>query len=225
MTYFWGLLPEQIAWFAFGAVGAIIGFIIIRPIQKRFDKKTILMSCMMLIQADWLTMINLRFLEVLPENGDPLLLILLILNTIFTTMISTLAGIVGPSIMADIVDQQELETNLRQEGIFFSALSFSQKSISGLGVIFGGLIIDFLGFPKGVKPDLIDPGVITRLGMTMGLALPLANFLPVSLFAFFKLSRHQHEAIRKELDHRRMERLDQENSGKFQKGASQQQEP
>ena len=39
-TYFWGLIPEEIAWYSLSFIGAITGFAVIKPIQARFDKKT-----------------------------------------------------------------------------------------------------------------------------------------------------------------------------------------
>jgi len=104
--------------------------------------------------------------------------------------------------MADVVDQQELNTGLRQEGVFFSALSFSNKSVGSLGIIFGGLIIDFLGFSKGITPDMVDPHNITRLGITIGIILPIIFVIPVCLFLFFNLSRKKHEEILVELNRR-----------------------
>jgi len=89
-TFFWGLLPEEIAWFSLGAVGAVLAFIIIKPIQQRFEKKTILIASMVFLLIDLFTMINLRFLDILPENGDPLLLKLLVLNAIFSGLANTI---------------------------------------------------------------------------------------------------------------------------------------
>lgn len=131
-------------------IGALVAFVAVKPIQMRFDKKYILIFCWILGIIDGVCLVNLRFLDILPPNGSPWLLRLLVLNAIFTSAIGVVAGMLGPSLTADILDQQELQTDKRQEGMLFAAMSFSGKSISGFGVIVGGFIIDLLRGPRGL---------------------------------------------------------------------------
>lgn len=202
-TYFWGLMSEQIAWYSLAFIGAIAAFIIVKPIQMRFDKKYILIFCWILVLLDGIFFINLRFLDVLPPNGSPWLLRLLVINAIFTTAIGVVAGMLMPSITADILDQQELKTRKRQEGIFFSAMSFSGKAISGFGVIVGGFIIDLLKLPRGVNPALVDPEIIRNLGIAAGIVLPLCLLLPIgSFWRWYNITREKHAEIRAALDRR-----------------------
>ncbi len=109
----------------------------------------------------------------------------------------------GSSMVADILDYQELRTGKRQEGMFFSALSFSGKATSGLGVVFGGLVIELLAFPVGLKPAELDPGTIVNLGIAAGIVMPVFFLIPFGLFAFYKITRAEHARIRAELARRR----------------------
>jgi GPH family glycoside/pentoside/hexuronide:cation symporter len=202
-TYFWGLIPEEIAWYSLSFIGAIAAFLLVKPIQMRFDKKYILIFCWTLGLLDGVFMINLRLYDILPPNGNPWLLRLLVINAIFTTAIGVVAGMLGPSLMADILDQQELKTGKRQEGIFFSAMSFSGKAISGLGVIIGGLIIDMLRLPQGANPALVDPAIIRNLGLVVGIGLPMLFLVPIAAFGFwYNITQDKHAQIREELDRR-----------------------
>lgn len=204
-TYFWGLTPEDLRWFVLTVVGAAVAFVLVGKIQQRYDKKHIMLSCFMINLVDGILMINLRFLDVLPDNGDPLLLKLLIANAMFRVGVGTIAGIMFGSMVADILDSQELNTGRRQEGIFSSALSFSGKVTSGLGVFVAGIVIDLLAFPRGVLPGSVDPEVIFRFGVVAGILIPLLNLIPIMLITRYKLTREEHARIRAALDERKQQ--------------------
>ena len=53
------------------------------------------------------------------------------------------------SMVADVVDEHELITGLRQEGIFFSSISFSNKMTSGIGTVAAGFALAFIDWPTG----------------------------------------------------------------------------
>lgn len=46
--------------------------------------------------------------------------------------------------VADIADGHELATGKRQEGIFFAAVSFANKTTTGLGSLIGGVGLDLI---------------------------------------------------------------------------------
>ena len=52
------------------------------------------------------------------------------------------------SMVAAIVDEQELKTGRRQEGVFFAAVSFAGKATSGLGGLVAGIGLDLINWPR-----------------------------------------------------------------------------
>jgi Na+/melibiose symporter-like transporter len=202
-TYFWGLTPEDLRWFPLSIIGALLAFTAVTSVQKRFDKKYILISAFLFLLIDGIFMICLRFLDVLPPNGSTLLLAILVGNSIIRTIVGTVYGIMGASIMADILDYQEYRTGHRQEGMFFSAISFSGKAVSGLGIVIAGLIIDLLAFPRGAIPGDVPADMIVDLGIAAGIGLPLLYLIPFGLFTMYRLTRTEHERIHAELEQRR----------------------
>jgi glycoside/pentoside/hexuronide:cation symporter, GPH family len=205
-TYFWGLAPEQLRWFVVAVFGAAVAFALVVPLQRRFDKKRILLTCMALNVADGLTVVTLRLLDVLPANGEPLLLVILIGNSTLSAGLATMIGIIGASMIADTLDEQELDTGRRQEGVFSSALSFSGKATSGIGVLVGGLILQFgLGFPAGVRPASLDADLVLRLGITAGIVIPLLNLVPILIVRRYDLTRSRYVQLRVALQQRRSE--------------------
>ena len=209
-TYFWGLTPEDLRWFVIAGLGAAIAFAVIGPVQSRFDKKHILLFCLAANLFDGMFMIALRLLDVLPANGNPLLLPLLVANTVVSAGLGTVSGIIGASMIADTLDQQELDTGRRQEGVFSAALSFSGKATSGLGVLVGGLVLQYLlAFPAGARPQNIDPELVFQLGVIGGLLVPAFNLIPIAMVRRYELTRTAYTQVRAALQVLRNEKASQ----------------
>lgn len=205
-TYFWGLLPEQLRLFApFLLIGAVTAFAVVQPVSRRHDKKTIVIWASALLIVDGMVLIALRLLDLLPPNGDPLLLVLLIVNAVVQVAIAVVSGIVGASMVADILDQQEFETHERQEGMFFSALAFSGKAITGLGLLVSGVALDLLAIPRTAAVEEVDPETIRRLGAFVGIFLPTLYLFPLWIISRYPLTREIHAQIRARLDARHRE--------------------
>ena len=202
-TFFWGLTTEDLRWFALASIGALIAFPLVAATQRRWDKKHVMLVCSTISLFDGVILVSLRFFDVLPDNGNPLLLVILVGMAVFGVGIAVIQGIIGSSVIADVLDDHELRTHYRQEAMFNAALSFSGKAISSVGIIISGLILDLIDLPRGVAPADIAPGTIARLGLVVGICIPLLHLLPISLITRYKLTRQAHADIRRELDARR----------------------
>jgi len=204
-TYFWGFTTEDLRWFTVSASGALVAFPMVALVQRRWDKKYILLTCSVVSLVEGVTVVNLRFFDVLPNNGDPMLLVILVGAGVFAVIIAVVQGIIGASIVADLLDDHELRTGYRQEAMFNAALSFSAKAVSGLGTILGGLIITVIAFPIGAEPSDVPSDTIFRLGFVVGVAVPLLNLIPISLITRYKITRERHQEIAAALIARRAE--------------------
>jgi len=202
-TFFWGLTTEDLRWFALSATGAVVAFPIVARLQIHWDKKYILLTSGILSLLDGLFLVSLRFLDVLPANGDPMLLVILVGMGVVTAGLAVVLGVTASSIVADLLDDHELRTGYRQEAMFNAALSFSGKAISGLGTIFGGLIITGIAFPVGVAPAEVPGDAIVRLGVVVGLLVPLLYLAPIGLVTRYRITRERHAEIQAALEARR----------------------
>ncbi len=198
-TFFWGFNTDELRWFALSATGAVIAFPLVATIQKRWDKKKILLWCSIISLFDGIILVNLRFLDILPANGDPLLLWILVGAGVFAAGVAVVHGIIGASIVADTLDDHELKTGTRQEAMFFAGLSFSGKAVSGLGIVLGGFIIAMIDFPTGVLPSAVPADKILMLGVTIGVLVPLLHLIPIAMIRRYKITREEHARIRSEL--------------------------
>jgi Na+/melibiose symporter-like transporter len=111
-------------------------------------------------------------------------------------------GVISASLLADVLDQHELHTGYRQEGMFNAALSFSGKAVSGIGIMFGGLLMTLIEFPTQVDPSQVPEEMIFRLGLAVGVLLPLLYLIPIALVTRYKITQAVHASIRAELDRR-----------------------
>jgi len=202
-TYFWGLDTQDLRWFALAAFGAVAAFPLVTPIQKRWDKKPILLTSAVASLILGIGVVVLRFLDLLPANGDPLLLPILIGAACLGAGAAVVLGIVASSIVADLLDEHELRTGYRQEAMFNAALSFCGKVVTGAGAILGGIIIDAIAFPTGVDPGAVSSDAIIRLGAVVGIVVPALYVIPIALVTRYRITRARHEEIRLALDERR----------------------
>ncbi|MEM9254657.1 MAG: MFS transporter [Pseudomonadota bacterium] len=203
-TYFWEFSTDQLAGLVVPtALGTFAAFFVLGKLGERYDKPVLLSASAFGVAFNALWFIALRLLDLLPENGDPMIYALQWLNTALAIFSIVSLQIIGASLTADILDEQEIATGLRQEGVFFAASNFIGKATTGMGTFIAGLVVDFAGISPGSEPGEVPAQILTLLGgFTMGITFTLA--IIASLFTLaIQLSRKDHERIRLELAERR----------------------
>ena len=203
-TYFWGFSTNQIGLLTFGLfLSAIIAFFLTRPLTERFDKRQAVLGLATFAILFAPLLIFLRLLGVLPENGHPSLLPLIASHVILLVTAVVAIDILIPSMIADTVDENEITTGKRQEGIFFSAITFSAKASSGVGGFLAGVMLDLIQFPTMAVPGTVAAHKIFTLGLAVGPGL-MALFLCMLVFlSRYQMTRARHREILTELDRRR----------------------
>ncbi len=205
--YFWELTgQEMLILQVFQIGGLIIGAFFTSTLHKYTDKK----FGVILGTGAWaffqLTPVALRLMDAFPENHTETLLYTLTAMKFTQGFLLQQAFISFGSMMADVADEHEYETGVRQEGIFFGAISFSGKATSGFGNFIGGVGLDVISWPRGTEIQTaadIPPETITNLGLLFGPFV--ATFAVISLWCYshYKLTRTRHEEILTALRDRR----------------------
>ncbi len=204
-TFFWALTPTQIAYYIFALTGGAIGGVVLAGrLHRRLDKKASWLACVTVSVAFSTGTIALRLVGWFPENGDPLMLPILLVCSGIGVMGALASGITVGSMMADIADAHDLETGKRQEGIFFGALSLSGKAASALGHLVAGVALQLIRWPQGaeVKPEDVDPTTMWWLGFVYGPFLWIFAIASVYIFNRYSLTRAGHAQIRAAIDAR-----------------------
>ena len=108
--------------------------------------------------------------------------------------------------IADIVDEHELLTHRRQEGIFFAAVAFSSKCTTGLGNVFAGIALDLIDWPQGAtvrSATDVASDTVYQLGILFGPALAVVGLVSLWCYSHYRIDRTRHEEICAELAVRR----------------------
>ncbi|MBW2416605.1 MAG: MFS transporter [Deltaproteobacteria bacterium] len=207
-VHFWGLPTEMIRFIPLGAaVGLIVAFILTPLFTRWFDKRNAIVICAVVAIVNANIPVCLRLLGVswFPENGDPLLVPILIGSAFIGGSFAPVIFTTINSVFADICDEFELDTGRRVEGIVYATRAFALKAATGLGSMIGGIVLDLIRFPSNALPGAVDPDVIFRLGVAQGPATSVFTLLSLLFYFQYKLDRKKHAKIVEALAERRAE--------------------
>jgi Na+/melibiose symporter-like transporter len=193
-TYFWGFTPQQIGGITLSVfVSAIIGSLLAPIATRTMGKKrgAIIIGLVAFLGAP--LPVTLRLMGLLPPNGDSGLYIFVLITTMIDTGLIICFQILSASMLADLVEDAELKTGRRSEGIFFAASTFIRKSVQGLGVITAGFVLTAAQFPAGASPSEVGDDALWRLGAYYVPTILSLWLGMMAVMATYKLSREGHE--------------------------------
>lgn len=192
-TYFWGLTAAQFAIVLPGIfVGAILGPIVAPLLSRRFGKKP---------SGVWLAILSvllnmgpyaLRLIGLFPSTGTALVAGLFVIGLIASTL-GIAATVIILSMLADTVEDSEVVTGRRSEGLVLASNTFSNKCGSGLGIFLSGLIVTAVHLPAHAAPGSVTPAIIDHLVLIF---LPLNTLLYViwiALISRYRITRERYE--------------------------------
>ena len=201
-TFFWGLAGEDLSWFSLAIFGAALGSFLAVRLQRYFQKQHVIVVALLINMALAIVKVSLRFLDWVPENGDPMLVWVLVVQELLHVIVVTIPMTLFPSMLADLSDHQEMRSGERQEGVIGSIVGFASKLISSVGLIFGGLMLDhFIGMPPGAaKAGIeIESDVLFRLAISDGIIASTLLLIPIGILSTYKMSRTEIEGIQAQL--------------------------
>ena len=80
-TYFWEFKPDDLRWFAFAIVGAMVCIRAGAGAAEAYQKQTILVGALAGTMVLAMLKVLFRFADIWPDNGDPWLLVALVIHT------------------------------------------------------------------------------------------------------------------------------------------------
>jgi GPH family glycoside/pentoside/hexuronide:cation symporter len=202
-TYFWELNAVQTSLLFAGPimVAVLLVAVFSGPLNRLLEKQQLLRLTCALTMVNLLWLTPLKLFGLLPDNNT-LVFILIYANWAIHVTMSILRMIAVQSMLADIVDEHELSTGKRQEGVMFAAAFFSAKFISGFGYLVAGPFLDLIGLEAGAQPGEVSSRVIWGLGLIMGPGLALIMLVPMWMSYKITSSHDGHLAVRQALAER-----------------------
>jgi GPH family glycoside/pentoside/hexuronide:cation symporter len=126
---------------------------------------------------------------------------LMIGNTLGGMFVSCL-WVLPSSMLADVADEDELQTGTRREGMFFGILNFGEKVAAGGGMLLTGVLLNYF---VHLKPGnaVQSPAAVARVGALYGLLPAAIGLVGALCIRMYKLDETRVRRIQKELRHRR----------------------
>ena len=123
-TFMWGFTSQQIGIISASVViSAVLALLISPVISKKLGKKRGAIAVGVLAFTVNPAPIVLRLLDLMPENGDPILFPLYLGIIVVDVALIIVYQTLGSSMIADLVEDAEVRTNKRSEGVFFASVT------------------------------------------------------------------------------------------------------
>jgi GPH family glycoside/pentoside/hexuronide:cation symporter len=193
--YFWGLRQWQLAALAAAVIAAsLLGALIAPLLSRRFGKRHAVMGVLVASVLTAVAPIGLRLVGLMPANGTWLLFAILLVDLIVNGAMSTTIGVLTGSMLADVVEDAEVRTGRRAEGLLMSAENMFWKMVSGVGVFVSGMMLAFVAFPAHAQRGHVPAEVLRNLAIVYVPSMIGIYVLTIACMSFYSIDRRAHEA-------------------------------
>ena len=194
-TFFWGFTTEQIGLISLSVViSALMAFFISPAISKRLGKKRGAITIGLMAFTVAPAPIFLRLLGLMPENGDPVLFPLVLSIIVVDVALIIAYQTLSSSMIADLVEEAEIKTQRRNEGVFFASVTFVRKVTQGIGAAVAGVLLTISQFPVGATPDQVPESVLTTFGWLYVPVIFGLWMIMIACLSLYSVDRKKHEA-------------------------------
>lgn len=203
-TYFWHFSAAQVSLFILTQFGSsALAIWLARPLSHRMGKRNASILCKLLAPTLGLTPIVLRLIGFFPENGSPMLLPILLCTHLASVTSASIVAILLGSMGADVVEDHELRSGRRAEGVMAAAGIFVAKTTSGVGIFASSALLAFVGFPEGATPSTLDPEIVRHLAIVYVPTMILMHGCAILCILRYPITHESHAETLAELERRR----------------------
>lgn len=203
-TYFFGFSGTQISVTAIGVlISPVIAYWAAPYLGRMFGKKRAAIYAILVNIALYPIPYVLLLTGVWPDLGSWTSLYIYSGFIVMEVICGIIGGVLLDSMMADVVEDSELKTARRSEGLFYAARGFAAKAISAGGIIGAGSIISIVGLD----------GITSVSDVTQEIRMDLATlFLPIYcgmyllglvIISKYRITREDHDAHLQQLNARK----------------------
>jgi Na+/melibiose symporter-like transporter len=197
-TQFWGLDTLQIQEFIkIYFLSTLLSWLLVPKLVQIFEKRTILISSLFMIGVFQSVPFISYKLGYAPSFGSDSLVYFLSIFIFITGTFSLISLMTRESMVPDMIDQVQKESNLRQDGAISSLTSFCAKCMTGLGQFFSMFVLWLISFPKGSVEATLQQKEM--LAVFQGPMIMILFLIPIFIFAGYKIDREKHKEILRDL--------------------------
>lgn len=194
-TYLWELKAQDILILTLlGIPGPLIGGLLAPRIGRRLGKRIGAMALFFSGLIFGLAPMFLKLVGILELNGTPYLLGVLAFFAFVQTASSTAGYILASSMIGDIVEEVQVKTGRRAEGLLTTADSLPSKVVNAIAALIPGLILAAVAFPTKAPPSDKTMELIMQVGwlyLPMTFVLLLLSILTWSLYRIDEAAHSQ----------------------------------
>jgi Na+/melibiose symporter-like transporter len=96
--------------------------------------------------------------------------------------------------IADIVEENEVRTGKRSEGLLIAADTFLQKLVGGVASILPGILLTLVAFPAKANPATLDPQIMRNLVLIIVPLTFVIALLSTGILSYYRIDRRAHES-------------------------------
>lgn len=193
-NYFWQFSSQQIAMITAGVfISAIIGSVLAPIATRTMGKKRGAMVIGIIAFLGAPLPILLKLLGLLPPSDTAFVFWLVFITTVIDVGLIIGFQILFTSMTADLVEQSELQTGRRSEGIFFSAVTFIRKCVQGLGLMAASFVLYLADFPTGAGIDEVPASASWTLGAWYVPSILCLWLIMMAVISLYRLDQAEHE--------------------------------
>lgn len=192
-TYFWQFTSEQLRIVPlFSLISIILALALTPLLGRRMDKH----RAGMMISLAVIALIPVPFAlwagGLLPPLGSNALLAV---TTSFATVELALiiaATVLTSSMVADVVEDHEVATGRRDEGVFFAVRNLAKNAVAGVGVVLAGLVLRLVDFPAKATVSPVTIAAAERLVLVYVPLFVVLLLTGVLALGFYAITRDRH---------------------------------
>jgi glycoside/pentoside/hexuronide:cation symporter, GPH family len=193
--YFWELRQSELATLATVSVtGGFLGVFLAPLVGRQLGKKWGAVVMFLAAIFVHVTPVSLRLLGLAPANGAPELLWLLYGEEIINATLAAIIAVLMASLIADVVEDAEVKTGRRSEGLLLSANSLVRKAVSSGGILAATTVLAFIGFPDKAERGAVPPEVLRNLGLAYIPVILGFYGVAIALISAYTIDRDKHAA-------------------------------
>jgi GPH family glycoside/pentoside/hexuronide:cation symporter len=199
-TYTFELGTSQLALMGLCVIPAALLGVVTAPVLARsMGKKRACLVVFFFAIASTVVPLGSWLLGLMPV-GAPWVLPVLIVDSMMTSGLATVGFIIVSSMTADVVEQNQVRTGRRSEGLLFAAESLVRKLTSSFAVLLPGVFLALVHFPKFAKPGHIDPLILRHLALIYLPTYTVITLCSTTALMLYRIDRGQHEENLRRLD-------------------------
>ena len=191
--YAWGLSPREISIITAGLFVSAFSALLVAPwVSRRYDKRgaTIRVATILFFILPFPLEIGLA--GYFPTRASGIMMPFLVIYNMIITALLVLVPILLSSMLADVVEEIEVETGQRKEGVIYSINTFIAKWATGVAVFLATVILNFAHFPSDTAHSAVTPDIIVHMSELYVATVMLLYAGSIVCAYFYSISREQH---------------------------------